>query len=83
MSGNVHPPRALSGRDTLTPERILEIAAERGGFRVSAKWRDQWLLRRCGRLVRAGLLCRIRPEEEGAFWFAAVAPGAGGVEGGR
>lgn len=68
-----HTADRLGRRARFTPDHIVELAGRPGGFRVSARWRDQWLLRRCGRLVRTGRLQRVHAGEEDAFRFAAVA----------
>lgn len=39
-----------------TPERILQIARTKGEFRVSLRFRDDWLRRRCAKLKHDGLL---------------------------
>lgn len=45
-----------------TPERILQIARTKGYFRVSLRYRDDWLRERCGKLRREGLLTGGRRE---------------------
>ena len=39
-----------------TPERILKLAKIKGEFRVSLRYRDDWLRERCFMLKKAGLL---------------------------
>lgn len=43
--------------DSLTPERILELAARPKGFRLSRyRWRDEKIAKRCRNLIEAGRL---------------------------
>lgn len=43
-------------RERTTPERIIQITKAKGEFRVSLRYRDDWLQARCAKLKRAGLL---------------------------
>ncbi len=40
----------------ITNEQIVAIARAKGRFRVSWKYRDEHVMRRCKRLCRAGIL---------------------------
>lgn len=57
-------PKTKSARqieqEKLTPERILQIIRSKGDFRVSWRYRDEWLIRRCEKMRRAGLIRRLR-----------------------
>lgn len=44
----------------LMPWRILELALRNGEFRVSWRYRDETLLRRCSKLRRQGWLRRAK-----------------------
>ena len=39
-----------------TPERILQLARQKGRFEVSMRYRDDWLMARCVKLLKQGLL---------------------------
>jgi hypothetical protein len=43
-------------RERTTPERIVAIAKSKGEFRVSLRYRDDWLRDRCAKLTREGAL---------------------------
>lgn len=62
MSEDVRPP-LQRGRDTeagaLMPWKIVEIARAKGEFRVSWRYRDERLMRRCHRLCKQKWLKRI------------------------
>ena len=45
-----------SRKERETPERIMQIAKAKGEFRVSLRYRDDWLRKRCGKLKREGML---------------------------
>lgn len=52
-----------------TPERILQIAKAKGRFEVSMRWRDDWLLARCVKLKKQGLLRGGRREGRSIVFF--------------
>jgi hypothetical protein len=52
--------RQRDEQDKLTPERILSLARRPDGFHVSWRYRDDWLRKRCGKMVRDGVLKRMR-----------------------
>lgn len=49
-------PSERERKERETPERILEIARAKGEFRVSLRFRDDWLRQRCAKLKKDGLL---------------------------
>ncbi len=63
--------RDQTEKDRLTPERIVQIARAKGIFDVSRRFRDEWLVGRCKRLVAAGLLRRVR-NTPGSYCFKPV-----------
>ena len=48
--------RQRSAKEEMTPERITQLARRPEGFRVSWRYRDDWLHKRCRRLKEAGVL---------------------------
>lgn len=58
-----------------TPERIL--ARAKGEFRVSLRWRDDWLRRRCDDLKRQGLLVGGRRIDREVVYYPATSTPAG------
>lgn len=54
---------------TLDKEQILAIAKSRGSFRVTLRWRDDAVRKRCFDLKRAGLLVGGRKILHGAYVF--------------
>lgn len=46
-------------QELLTLDRILFLARQKGRFCVSWRYRDDWLRKRCGKLVKQGLLRRV------------------------
>jgi hypothetical protein len=50
---------APEARRPLDDERIIAIAKAKGHFRVSHRYREDRVRRRCDRLVRAGKLYRM------------------------
>lgn len=53
MSGPFIPSFERDRRERCTPDKIVEIAQQRGEFRVSLRYRDDWLRERCFKLMRA------------------------------
>lgn len=70
--------RARKERDT--PERIVQLATSKGEFRVSLRWRDDWLRARCAELKRAGLLRGGRRVGREVVYFPAIQPRSSSVE---
>lgn len=55
----------------LTPDRILYLARQKGSFHVSWRYRDEWLRKRCGKMVKEGLLRRV-PRTKGENQYVPV-----------
>lgn len=51
-----HGPSERARQERDTPERILQIARTKGEFRVSLRYRDDWLRKRLTKMTRQGLL---------------------------
>lgn len=49
-------PGERSAREAMTPERITQLARRPEGFRVSWRYRDDWLHKRCRQLAKVGAL---------------------------
>lgn len=64
-------------RERDTPEKILQIAKARGCFRVSLRYRDDWLRRRCGELKALGLLVGGRRDGRELVFYPANHPTSG------
>jgi hypothetical protein len=56
MTGYFNARDEAERRDQTTPERILQIAKQKGCFTVSLRYRDDWLRTRCAKMRKAGLL---------------------------
>lgn len=57
-----------------TPERILQIARQKGQFTVSLRYRDDWLRARCMKLKSAGLLVGGRRQDRELVFYPAALP---------
>lgn len=58
-------------QNAMTPERITALAKREDGFRVSWRYRDAWLMRRCLRLVKDRKLIKARGGRGSTTFFAA------------
>lgn len=68
-------------RERDTPERILQIAQSKGEFRVSLRWRDDWLRERCAKLRKDGKLRGGRRVIKGELvYYPVVERAASGME---
>jgi len=61
---------------TMTKDKIMRIAKQQGAFRVSLRYRDDWLRARCGELKGAGLLVGGRRDGRQIVYYPAAAPRA-------
>jgi hypothetical protein len=69
---NAASERERKSRDT--PERILQLARTKGEFRVSLRYRDDWLRRRCAKLKAEGLLVGGRRHDRELIYYPAAQP---------
>ena len=59
-------------KESMTAERILNIAKSRGEFTVSLRYRDDWLRARCGQLKSAGKLVGGRRDGRSVVYYPAA-----------
>lgn len=68
----------MLSHEGLQPEQILDIARRKGYFHVSLRYRDDYLITRCKKLVKRGLLRRDRRwwryDEGRGSYFVPVKP---------
>lgn len=56
-------------KEHCTPEKIIEIARRKGEFRVSLRYRDDWLRKRCLTLRTAGQLVGGRRHDRELIFY--------------
>jgi hypothetical protein len=61
-------------QDQMTPDAIMAIARRAGSFRVSLRYRDEWLNRRCRKLKAKGLLVGGRVHQGEHVYYLAAEP---------
>lgn len=78
MSGFYSGRQERERKERDTPERIEAIARAKGEFRVSLRFRDDWLRKRCFEMRDAGVLVGgKRRDRELVFYPAQLSEGAG------
>lgn len=62
-------------QEEMTPEKIVRLAGRAQGICVSWRYRDEWLMKRCGDLVKAGLLRKERGGKGATVFLAKASAG--------
>ena len=62
-------PSRVGEIDLNKDEDILRLTAKQGWFSVSLKYRDEWLVNKCVRMCKKGLLVKQRKIERGHYIF--------------